>query len=38
MKVKFQFNSKSSGASVPQAKYIAKQCGGFVEDNIYLFT
>lgn len=31
----FQFNAKSSGQNVPEAKSIAKKCEGIIENNFY---
>jgi len=35
MKIKFQFNAKSSGQDVPEALAIAKKCGGVLENKFY---
>ena len=35
MKIKFQFNSRSSGQDVPEALTIAKKCGGVLDNKLY---
>jgi len=36
MKIKFQFNAKSSGQGVPEALTMAKKCGGVLKNKFYL--
>jgi len=36
MKIKFQFNSKSSGQGVPEAISLAKKCGGYLDNKFYV--
>ena len=35
MKIKFQFNSRSSGQGVPEALTLAKKCGGVLDNKFY---
>ena len=36
MKIKFQFNARSSGQGVPEALTMAKKCGGVLENKFYV--
>jgi hypothetical protein len=35
MKIKFQFNARSSGQGVPEALTLAKKCGGVLDNKFY---
>lgn len=36
MKIKFQFNARSSGQGVPEALTLAKKCGGVLDNKFYV--